>query len=112
MKDKYRLKKWQELPPGGVITEGGNAADYETGTWRTWRPVWEEKNCIHCLTCWVFCPEGAFLLRDGKTPSGKDRKEIREIDYFYCKGCGLCVKECPVNKKGDKEAIKFVREET
>ena len=39
MKDKYRLKDWQELPLGGVVTEGGNSADYETGTWRTSRPV-------------------------------------------------------------------------
>ena len=112
MSDKYRLKKWQELAPGGVITEGGNAADYETGTWRTWRPVWKEENCIHCLTCWVFCPEEAFCLKDGKTAAGKDRKEIKEVNYFYCKGCGLCVKECPVNKKGKKVAVDFIREET
>ena len=100
MSDKYRLKDWQELPLGGVIPEGGNAADYETGTWRTWRPVWQEDGCIHCLTCWIFCPEGAFVLRDGKTPKGKDRKEIQAINYYHCKGCGLCAKECPVNKKG------------
>lgn len=110
--DKYKLKKWQDLPPGGVITDGGNASDYETGTWRTWRPIWKNENCIHCLTCWVFCPEGAFKLKDGKTAAGKDRKEIQEIDYFFCKGCGLCVKECPVNKKGKKVAVEFIREET
>ena len=52
------------------------------------------------------------MLKDGKTPKGKERKEIKEIDYYYCKGCGLCVKECPVNKKGKTEAIQFVREET
>ena len=112
MSDKYRLKDWQEMDPGGVITEGGNAADYETGTWRTWRPVWSEDACIHCLTCWVFCPEDAFGLKDGTNRAGKPRKEIAEIDYYHCKGCGLCVKECPVNKKGDKKAIEFVREET
>ena len=110
--DKYKLKNWQDLPAGGVITDGGNAADYETGTWRTWRPEWKSENCIHCMTCWVFCPEDAFKLKDGKTASGKDRKEIEEIDYFHCKGCGLCVKECPINKKGKKTAVEFVREET
>jgi len=26
MNEKYRLKKWQALPAGGVITEGGTAA--------------------------------------------------------------------------------------
>ena len=110
MSDKYRLRNWQELPLGGVIDKGGNAADYETGTWRTWKPVWNEKNCTHCLTCWVFCPEEAFLLKDGKTSRGIARKEIKEIHYYHCKGCGLCVKVCPVNKKGAKTAIDFVHE--
>jgi pyruvate ferredoxin oxidoreductase delta subunit len=106
------LKKWQELAPGGVITQSGNAADYETGTWRTWRPIWKEAHCIHCLTCWVFCPEDAYQLKDGTTPRGKKRKEICEVNYFHCKGCGLCVRECPVNKKGKDQAIEFIREET
>lgn len=112
MTDEYRLKDWQELPLGGVIPEGGNAADYETGTWRTWRPLWKSEHCIHCLTCWVFCPEDAFRLMDGATRTGKPRKEIREIDYYHCKGCGLCVNECPVNKKGDNTALDYVQETT
>lgn len=112
MSDKYALKTWQELPEGGVIVEGGNAADYETGTWRAKRPIWKEEHCIHCLTCWVFCPEEAYRIKDGQTKSGKPRKEICEINYYHCKGCGLCVKECPVNKKGQNEAIEFVHEAT
>ena len=111
MSDKYSLKNWQELPPGGVIVEGGNAADYETGTWRTNRPVWKPENCIHCLTCWVICPEEAYKLKDGKARNGKDRKEISGINYFHCKGCGLCVAECPVNRKGEKTAIEMIPEE-
>ncbi len=112
MSDKYALKPWQELPIGGVITEGGNAADYETGTWRTSRPIWKKEHCIHCLTCWVFCPEEAMVLTDGKTAKGKDRKEICDINYYHCKGCGLCVKECLVNKQGKNVALEFVQEET
>ena len=112
MSDKYKLKDWQELPQGGVIAEGGNAADYETGTWRTSRPEWKSENCIHCLTCWVLCPEEAYRLTDGKNKAGKDRKEISDINYHHCKGCGLCAKECPINKKGDKCAIKMVHEQT
>ena len=111
MSEKGQLKKWQELPPGGVVIKGGNAAEYGTGTWRTRKPVWKSDNCIECLTCWVLCPVGAFILKDGKTASGDDRKEIQEINYFHCKGCGLCVKECPVNKEGKKEAIEFIRQE-
>ena len=91
--------------------EGGNAGDYETGTWRTWRPVWKEENCSHCLTCWVFCPEDAYRLKDGLSRSGKARREIAEIDYYHCKGCGICVRECPVNRKGKVAALEFIREE-
>ena len=112
MSDKYALMTWQELPLGGVIPDGGNAADYSTGSWRTQRPVWKPEECIHCLTCWVFCPEEAFRLTDGKTRTGKDRKEISEIDYGHCKGCGLCAAECPINKRGKATAIDFVHEET
>lgn len=112
MSDKHTLKPWQELPPGGVIDEGGNAETYETGTWRTKRPIWNSEHCIHCLTCWVFCPENAYVLNDGETRTGKPRKEISEINYYHCKGCGLCVRECPVNKKGRATAIDFVHEIT
>lgn len=110
MKTKYRLKDWQELPLGGVVVEGGNSADYETGTWRTSRPEWIAENCVNCLTCWVFCPEDAYLLKDGVSPKGTPRKEIAGINYYHCKGCGLCVRECPVNKKGRKTAIAFEKE--
>jgi 2-oxoacid:acceptor oxidoreductase gamma subunit (pyruvate/2-ketoisovalerate family) len=42
-------------------------------------------DCTRCDTCLVYCPEGA-ILRDG---------EAYVIDYDVCKGCGLCVAECP-----------------
>jgi len=111
MKDKFQLTDWRDVEHGGAIIDGGNAYEYETGTWRTWRPVFFEKNCTHCLTCWVFCPEDAFKLKSGLTKSGKPRTEIGEINYFHCKGCGLCVKECTVNKKGKTKALEFIKEE-
>lgn len=106
------LKEWRDLPFGGVITEAGNSAFYETGTWRTWIPVWKPENCVHCLVCWIFCPEGAFLLEDGETPSGRPVKKIKEINYFHCKGCGICARECPVNKKARKKTIEMIHDHT
>ncbi len=41
--------------------------------------------CTHCDTCLVFCPDG-IIFRDG---------EGYVIDRAYCKGCGICVAECP-----------------
>ncbi|TFG61746.1 MAG: 4Fe-4S dicluster domain-containing protein [Spirochaetales bacterium] len=112
MKDYKKLLDWQDLAIGGVITEAGNANNYETGTWRTSRPVWKEEQCIHCLTCWIFCPEDAYTLKDGATAGGKPRKEIAGINYYHCKGCGLCVRECLVNKKGKEIALEYIQEET
>ena len=112
MKDTGMLKTWRQLAAGGVITDAGNSVDYETGTWRTRRPVWNADHCTHCLTCWVFCPEGAFDLCDRSGPDGRERRGIRKIDYFHCKGCGLCVRECPVNRKGAAQVLVMEKEES
>jgi len=42
-------------------------------------------HCTECDTCLVYCPEG-IIRREGP---GYD------VDYSYCKGCGICVEECP-----------------
>ncbi len=42
-------------------------------------------DCTRCDTCLVYCPEGA-IFRGG---------DAYVIDYDTCKGCGLCVTECP-----------------
>jgi len=106
MNQDFSLKKWQDLPAGGAILEGGNSVFYETGTWRTWKPVYHAENCIQCLNCWVFCPEDAFSLQNQA-----EKKVIQGIDYFHCKGCGICAKECPINKNGKKKAIAMIKEE-
>lgn len=42
-------------------------------------------HCTQCDTCLVYCPEG--IIR--RAAPGY------EVDYSYCKGCGICVEECP-----------------
>ncbi len=81
---------WRTISKGGVVREAGNAAEYETGGWRTFRPKWIQEKCIHCLFCWAYCPDGAVIVKDGK---------FVEFDYSHCKGCGICAKECPVKGK-------------
>ena len=45
-------------------------------------------NCFGCDNCYGVCPDNAVKkLGDGANSY--------EIDYDYCKGCGLCVSECP-----------------
>jgi 2-oxoacid:acceptor oxidoreductase delta subunit (pyruvate/2-ketoisovalerate family) len=54
-------------------------------------------NCFGCDNCYGACPDNAVI----KTGPGD-----YEIDYDYCKGCGICAAECPCG------AIAMVPEET
>jgi 2-oxoacid:acceptor oxidoreductase delta subunit (pyruvate/2-ketoisovalerate family) len=54
-------------------------------------------NCFECDNCYGVCPDNAVI----KLGPGKRF----EFNYDYCKGCGLCVAECPCG------AIKMVPEE-
>lgn len=79
--------QWNELLTGGVIEDPGNSVDYKTGPWRTERPIWNKDACINCMFCWVYCPDSAIKVdKDGN---------MAGINYDFCKGCGICVKECP-----------------
>ena len=44
-------------------------------------------NCFGCDNCYGVCPDNAVL----KTDEG----DGYAFDLDYCKGCGICVKECP-----------------
>jgi 2-oxoacid:acceptor oxidoreductase delta subunit (pyruvate/2-ketoisovalerate family) len=44
-------------------------------------------NCFECDNCYGVCPDNAVV----KLGAG----QRYEIDYDYCKGCGICVHECP-----------------
>jgi pyruvate ferredoxin oxidoreductase delta subunit len=83
-----KLKGWKEVPLGGLITEAGNAEKYETGSWRTYKPVLNREACTNCLLCWIFCPDSSILVKD---------EEMVGFDYAHCKGCGICAAECPKN---------------
>lgn len=48
-------------------------------------------NCMACDNCWTLCPDSAVLKTDEKATDGSHYL----FDYDYCKGCGLCARECP-----------------
>ena len=41
--------------------------------------------CNLCDNCYIFCPDVAIRKEEGRNV----------VDYDYCKGCGICVEECP-----------------
>jgi NADPH-dependent glutamate synthase beta subunit-like oxidoreductase len=54
--------------------------------------------CFSCDNCYGVCPDNA-VIKLGQPG------ELYEIDLDYCKGCGLCVAECPCG------AIEMIPEE-
>jgi pyruvate-ferredoxin/flavodoxin oxidoreductase len=88
-------------------------------------PQWNKDDCIQCNTCVMVCPHAtirAFLMdeeeiknapedisNDVLKPMGKgvDGLSYRiQVSPDNCVGCGLCVKQCMGNKRG--EALKMV----
>jgi len=86
---------WKSLLMGAVVVEPGSSLRYKTGDWRAFRPLVEKEKCVNCLFCWIYCPDAAIVRRE----------KWVEVNYDYCKGCGICAKECP------KEAIRMVEEQ-
>jgi len=77
-----------KIPLAGVVdksTEGN-----KTGSWRSEKPIIIAEKCIGCGQCVMFCPDDCILLVN------KDGKKIAEMDYDYCKGCMICLNQCPV----------------
>lgn len=77
---------WDRHLPGLICPEPGNAIDFNTGSWRTRRPVLDLEKCSQCLVCFVYCPETSIKVAD---------RQVTGIDYDHCKGCGICAAECP-----------------
>ena len=84
----------------GCVALPGGSLTYKTGAWRTLRPVFKHVTCIGCRACELVCPEGCIF----SDPTEKHLCESlkREIANFvfdpdYCKGCGMCANECPVD---------------
>ncbi|MCP5036370.1 MAG: FAD-dependent oxidoreductase [Rhodobacteraceae bacterium] len=48
-------------------------------------------NCLACDNCWTMCPDNAVI----KTVEIASDGSHYVFDLDYCKGCGLCARECP-----------------
>lgn len=86
---------WRELPLGAKILDAGNSIEYETGSWRTFRPVLDKERCTNCMICWLLCPDNSVYAED---------EQMMGFDYAHCKGCAICVEVCP------RDAIEMVLE--
>lgn len=91
----YTSPNWIEMPlehaglAAPAIRAAATSEAIKTGLWRTERPVIDEKRCNRCWwICSTFCPEGVIRI---------DKKRRPHIDYEHCKGCMVCLAQCPAN---------------
>ncbi len=99
----------ERLTLGAVADKPGSSRANKTGSWRTFKPIIND-NCIACGICVHYCPEACIELKTVKgtktksgtlkgTPSQKGRRaqagKRAVIDYDFCKGCLICMGECP-----------------
>lgn len=70
-----------------TIHGAATSVKIKTGLWRTLRPIVDVEICKRCnWVCGSFCPDGAISADDEGYPV---------IDYDHCKGCLICVAQCP-----------------
>ncbi len=91
--DDYIAPRWVDLPfeqasvSAPAIHGTLTSALSKTGLWRTLRPVIDYARCKRCWwVCSTFCPDGAIQVDSAGQPG---------IDYEHCKGCMVCVAQCP-----------------
>jgi len=84
-----------EYVRGGTIHACATSKLMKTGSWRVFRPVPIAGKCNQCKLCHWYCPDASVTMTDDGI----------EIDFDYCKGCGICALECPA------QAIVMEREE-
>ena len=78
------MKKYNVVSSISYPKEGAMG---KTGSWRVFKPVLDKEKCTKCLRCWIFCPEGAIKRNEDNSV---------EINYDFCKGCGVCANVCKV----------------
>ncbi len=89
---KIVVQSAAKLPPSPASL--GSMSHNYTGSWRNLKPVIDQSQCIRCAICWKFCPDAAVSIENNQF----------EINYYFCKGCGICANECP------KKCIAMVEE--
>jgi pyruvate ferredoxin oxidoreductase gamma subunit len=91
--EAYEKPAWVDLP----FEEAGRSApdifapatseQVPTGLWRTVRPVLDQAHCRRCAwICSTLCPDSTISVNAEGYP---------EIDYEHCKGCLICMANCP-----------------
>jgi|WetSurMetagenome_2_1015567.scaffolds.fasta_scaffold00217_23 pyruvate ferredoxin oxidoreductase delta subunit len=86
---KFSIPKDLEVPFGAITPAPIKCQNlFITGNWRVFRPVIDHAKCTRCLTCYMACPDACWTYNE----------QADKIEYVneFCKGCMICVHDCPV----------------
>jgi pyruvate ferredoxin oxidoreductase gamma subunit len=114
---KSAVTKQSERIPIVPIGKPGTSEVTRTGDWRVFYPEFDMDQCTRCGKCQESCPDAAIherTLRGREAEKALERAEELEkagkikkaaakkahiqyeLDPTYCKGCGICANECPI----------------
>ncbi len=114
---KGAVPKQSEKIPTVPFGKPGTSEVTRTGDWRVFYPEFDMDQCTRCGKCQESCPDAAINER---TLTGRDAEKAQEraeelekagtikkaavkkahiryeLNPTYCKGCGICANECPI----------------
>jgi len=73
--------------PIQITSLPGSSKVNKTGSWRTSRPIFKHDTCNDCRICVLVCPDACV--------TGENK--VYDANLDFCKGCGICAYECPVD---------------
>jgi 2-oxoacid:acceptor oxidoreductase delta subunit (pyruvate/2-ketoisovalerate family) len=80
---KDRVVPFGAVTPAPVCTQDL----FQTSNWRIVRPVKDDEKCTRCLICYLSCPDACWVY--------KEEEDVMEWVNNFCKGCQICIQECP-----------------
>ena len=89
----------REEPPSAPFASRSSGFDEVVGELSSEAFQAEGGRCLHCAdcnfcgNCWIFCPEAS--IQRAPDSEGADGCARFQVDYQTCKGCGICMRECP-----------------
>ena len=79
----------RSVPFGAITPAPVRQQDlFVTSNWRIVRPVIDHELCTRCLSCYISCPDSCW--------SYNEKEDMMEWNCKFCKGCQVCIKQCPV----------------
>jgi 2-oxoacid:acceptor oxidoreductase delta subunit (pyruvate/2-ketoisovalerate family) len=85
-----KVPKDREVPFGAITPAPVRQQElFMTSNWRIVRPVIDHEKCTRCFTCYISCPDSCW--------SYNEKEDQMEWNWKFCKGCQICINECPAD---------------